>query len=97
LDRRKRRAGKILLVQIGGNPETTIEYQLPVSSHEEISVFNLIGQELITLVEENHQAGYYSTSWNSLDEKGRVMSAGNYLVRMKAEGFLQSRKVTVLR
>ena len=79
------------------NPETTIEYQLPIESYVEISVYNLIGQELIKLVDKDYQAGSYSVIWDGLDEKGRAMGSGVYIVRMTAGSYNQSRKVTLMR
>ena len=62
------------------NPVTTISYQLPASSRLDVSIYNLLGQKVATLVSKQQPAGYYNVVW---DASG--FSAGLYFCRMKAE------------
>jgi hypothetical protein len=61
------------------NPTTTISYQLPVNSHVTLKVFDILGREVATLVNEQRSAGSYSVQWNA-----SRFSSGVYLVRMEA-------------
>lgn len=78
------------------NPLTTIDYQLPITSEVEISVFNLLGQKIITLVSEKQPPGTYTIEWNAKD-----LPSGIYPVRLEAgdpsldfgHGFVQTRKL----
>ena len=79
------------------NAQTIIEYGLPKASHVKISIYNLLGQELIKLIDEDKKAGYYSVVWNGRDNQGKTLGSGVYIIRMTAGSFVQSQKVTLLR
>lgn len=61
------------------NPTTVISYQLPVNSHVTLKVFDILGREAATLVNEQRSAGRYSVQWNASG-----IASGVYLVRMEA-------------
>jgi hypothetical protein len=65
------------------NPETVIEYQLPKASEVEISIFNLQGQKVTTLVRGHQTAGAHKIIWNGTDESGRRVASGIYLYQLK--------------
>jgi hypothetical protein len=77
------------------NPETVIEYQLPRASEVEISIFNLQGQKVATLVEGRREAGSHQTIWNGRDESGRGAATGVYLYRLQAGDVLVTKKMLV--
>jgi len=79
------------------NPETTIKYHVLRSQNINISVYNLIGQKVITLVNENKTPGHYKTIWDGKNSMGRQVSSGNYIYEIKTGTFIQSRKMTLLR
>ncbi|MBN2009826.1 T9SS type A sorting domain-containing protein [candidate division KSB1 bacterium] len=66
------------------NPSTMIRYQLFESNDLDLSIFNLQGQLVQTLVQGKHAAGSYQTEWNGLDDRGQKVSSGVYLYRLKA-------------
>jgi hypothetical protein len=69
------------------NPTTTISYQLPVNSHVTLIVFDVLGREVATLVNEQRPAGSYSVQWNARQTTGgraSGFSSGVYLMRMWA-------------
>ncbi len=66
------------------NAGTRIEYRLPRQMAVELSVFNLLGQRVQTLVDEVRRAGVQSTFWNGRDAGGRPLASGIYLVRLRA-------------
>ena len=65
------------------NPETTIYYQLPEDSQVEISIYNLKGQKVKTLIGEAIQAGDHSVIWNGRDEHNKPVSSGIYFYKIK--------------
>ena len=86
------------------NPTTTIEYRLPHQGHVMLAIYNLAGQHIRTLVDEQQSAGAHSRMWNGMDEHGNTVSSGVYLYRIyvqnKAAGrkaWQSERKMVVLR
>jgi len=79
------------------NPETTISYNLPHSSHITITIYDLLGQKLITLFDGNKAAGSYSLKWDGKDYQGLSVPAGIYLYRFEAGNFIQEKKMILLR
>jgi hypothetical protein len=79
------------------NPQTRIDYQVPQTANVNISVYNIVGQLVVTLVDEVKSPGQYSVGWNATDQKGLHVSSGIYLVRMVGNNFSAARKLTLLR
>ncbi len=79
------------------NPETVIHYDLPLQSHVKLSVFNLMGQKVATLVDGHRSASDHSAVWNGKDNNGKSLASGVYLYRMETDGFVQTRKLILLR
>ncbi len=74
------------------NPSTTINYQIPHASNVILKVYNILGQEVTTLVNENKQAGKYSVKFD-----GSKLSSGIYLYRIEADNFVFTRKLILLK
>jgi len=72
------------------NPEATISYTLPSGQHVKITIFNALGQEVPTLVDELKQAGTHTVVWNARD-----CASGVYWCRMAAGGHTESRKMVL--
>lgn len=79
------------------NPSTTIGYQLPEAGHVTLVVYNLLGQEVRKLVDEQMDAGYYSLVWNGMDGLGRQVASGIYIYMMQANTFSQTRRMMLLK
>jgi len=60
------------------NPSTMINYQLPMVSDVELSVYNLLGQKIKTLVSERQEAGTYQVKWDGRSDMGKSVSNGIY-------------------
>ena len=67
------------------NPATAIQYPLPEASQVSLTVFNLRGQQVATLVDKVQQAGYYELQWDGTNQLGQQVSSGVYLYRISAE------------
>ena len=78
------------------NPSTTIPYQLSAPAHVRLEVFNLLGQLLATLVDEEQQAGLHSATWNGTDAAGRPVAAGLYFYRIRGSGTGGTRRMVLL-
>ena len=79
------------------NPTTTIEYQLPVETHISLTVYNLRGQKIRTLVDEKMNPGKHSLIWDAQNDNGQVMGSGVYMVRLQTENFTKNIKLTFLK
>lgn len=78
------------------NPETTIDYQLPIFCHVAIIIYNTIGQEIRTLIDGEQQAGYHQITWDGKDNSGKPVGTGIYLYQLKAENFWAIRKMMLI-
>lgn len=80
------------------NPATTIRYGLPSAERVMLKIYNLLGAEVTTLVDnEPKAAGYHAAIWDGRDKNGRVVASGVYVYRMKAGSFSKSKKLALLR
>lgn len=74
------------------NPSTTIEYDLPINTRACVNVFNILGQEVATLVNEEQKAGHKSVEWNANN-----FASGVYFYRIQAGDFVASKKLLFLK
>jgi len=79
------------------NPETTIPFYLPGNSRLSLTVYDLLGRPVRTLVDGPMQAGFHSLTWRGNNDDGRSVASGLYLIEMKAEQWRQIRKVMLLK
>jgi hypothetical protein len=79
------------------NPETTIKYQLPEAGQVRLEVYNMLGQVVKTLVDNQFQnAGRYTLQWDATNNSGQPLSSGVYFYRILAGGEFQSHKKMLL-
>jgi len=64
------------------NPVTTIEYALPELAHTILRVYDVMGREVTTLVDESQNSGRYRVSWDGRDQSGISVSSGVYFYRL---------------
>ena len=79
------------------NPLTTIDYTLPENGLVNIIIFDMMGNEVNTLLNSPQIAGYRSIQWNATNDQGEPVSAGIYLYRIRAGGFIQTKKMVLLK
>jgi predicted lactoylglutathione lyase len=79
------------------NPGTTIQYQLPKISQVKLSIYNILGQWIVTLVNKRQQAGFYSVNWDGKDDRRLNVASGIYLYRLETEEFVKVRKLSLVR
>lgn len=76
---------------------STIEYSIPQGGNTSLKVYNLLGQEVNTLIRENKTAGSYKINWDGRDQSGRRVSSGVYLVHLKSGTQSATAKMLVVR
>ena len=66
------------------NPSTTITYQIPSASHVVLKIYNILGQQVASLVDEDQAAGSHALTWNGRSSGGTSVSSGVYFYRIEA-------------
>ncbi len=79
------------------NPITTITFSLPVPSHVNLSVYNVLGQKVITLEKGWVNTGNHQTLWNGKDAQGSAVSSGLYFYSLEVENFRKVKKMLFLK
>jgi flagellar hook assembly protein FlgD len=67
------------------NPKTTIQYYLPQSSVVSLKVYNLLGQEVRTLVSAARESSLKTIEWNGTNNSGNILASGVYFARLNAK------------
>jgi hypothetical protein len=67
------------------NPSTTVRFQLPAASRVVLKVYDLLGREVATLLQNDLPAGYHQALWNGTDDSGSRVSSGMYLLMLQAQ------------
>ena len=79
------------------NPSTLIRFSLPKPGEAGLSIYNLLGQRVATLVSGQREAGTYTLQWDGRDEQGRDLASGIYFYRLHAGTQVETRKMLLLR
>lgn len=79
------------------NPTTEIKFNLSVPTHVSLTVYNILGQQVVRLADGEFPAGQHSVTWNSTDRFGNTVASGIYLYRIKAGSQVASRKMVLLK
>jgi len=74
------------------NPSTTIKYSIPKSSQVTLKIFNTLGEELETLVNEDKPVGTYEVNWNAAN-----LPSGVYFYRLQAGDFVETKKMILIK
>ena len=79
------------------NPGTAIKYELPKMSEVSLKIYNILGQEVKTLINGKKPAGYHKVTWDGRNNLGIKVSSGLYIYRIKAGEFIDTKKMVLLR
>jgi len=74
------------------NPRTTISYEMPGDAHVTLKIFNLLGEEIATIVDDERSAGFHTTIWDASNHP-----SGVYIVRLKAAAETKAIKLLLLK
>ena len=79
------------------NPITTLRYDLPENSRVNIIIYDMLGREVKTLINQTQDAGYRSVIWDATNDYGKPVSAGIYLYQIQAGEYMQTKKMVLLK
>lgn len=79
------------------NPKTTIEFELTSPEKVSVSIYNILGQEVRRLVDEEKKAGNYSIEWDGKDDSGNSLASGTYFYRLRAGDYISTKKSLLLK
>lgn len=79
------------------NPSTTIKFALPNAADVTIKIYNLLGKEVRTLLNQFHLAGVHSVVWDALDHSGQKVPSGVYLYKIMTENFVDAKKLLLIK
>jgi len=79
------------------NPTTEISYDLPKTTHVRLTVYNMLGQKVATLIDAKMPAGSYQATWNGKDEFGRHVGSGLYIYQLEAGSFKATKKMLLMK
>ena len=80
------------------NPATTIQYGLPNHERVTLKVYNLLGEEVLTLVNnEQKEKGFHVAIWDGRNENGSIVASGIYIYRLTAGSFVMTKKMALVK
>jgi len=79
------------------NPSTKISWQSPVGSWQTLKIYDVLGNEVATLVNEYKPAGTYEVNFNGHSDEGQNLSSGIYFYQLKAGDFVQTKKMMLMK
>ena len=79
------------------NPVTTLRYDLPENALVNITIYDMLGREVKTLINQTQDAGYKSIIWDATNDYGKPVSAGIYLYQIQAGEYMLTKKMVLLK
>ncbi len=80
------------------NPATTIRFGLPKKDKVTLTIYNVLGQKIITLLDkESRKAGYHAAVWDGRHQNGNRVASGVYIYHLKTDNFSKSRKMMLIK
>ena len=79
------------------NPNTTLDYSLPIAGSVHLAVYDLLGHEIVILVDDYQEPGYKSITWNGIDKFGNDVSTGMYFYKLRSGDFEKVKKMVLLK
>ena len=79
------------------NPIATLRYDLPENSLVNITIYDMLGRQVKTLIHQTQDAGYKSVIWDATNDYGKPVSAGIYLYQIQAGEYISTKKMVLLK
>ena len=79
------------------NANTEIGFALPKDVHVRLAIYNLLGEKITTLVDEDRKVGRYKVRWDGTDAKGNPVSSGIYIYRLEAGSFKAQKRMSIVK
>ncbi|MEA1981355.1 MAG: M6 family metalloprotease domain-containing protein, partial [candidate division Zixibacteria bacterium] len=79
------------------NPKTSINFTLNRNAYATLNVYNILGEKVKTIIDDNLIAGEFNIEWDAIDDNGNKLSSGIYLYRLKVGEQIESKKMVLLK
>ncbi|MEW6061430.1 MAG: choice-of-anchor D domain-containing protein [Bacteroidota bacterium] len=79
------------------NPTTRIRFDLPNAENVELAVYDILGREVRKLVNDYHNAGSYTITWDGRNNFGSPVATGMYIYRLRAGSFVSTKKMLLMK
>ena len=79
------------------NPVTTMLYDLPEAGYTRLIIYDVLGRQIHTLVDQVMDAGYYKMQWDGRNSMGKMVSGGIYFYQIQTNDFIRTRKMLLLK
>ncbi len=79
------------------NPLTKIKFEIPHQAKVKLAIYNILGQEIICLIEKDFTAGVYQFKWDGTNKTGIKVASGIYLYRLKSQSFTKAKKLVFIK
>ncbi|MCC6961982.1 MAG: T9SS type A sorting domain-containing protein [candidate division Zixibacteria bacterium] len=79
------------------NPSTQVSFALPTAAKVNLSIYNVLGQHVKTLVDTDMRAGYQTVTWDGTDNTGHTVASGVYFYKLNAGDFTATKKMLMLK
>jgi hypothetical protein len=79
------------------NPETRIYFEIPQMHQVKVAIYNVLGQKVRLLTNDQFNAGHHVINWDGRDDSGNVVPTGVYVYRIKAGSFIASKKMLLMK
>jgi hypothetical protein len=79
------------------NPETDISFSLPEKTEASLVIYNMLGEKIKTLMTGYMRTGTHTIHWNGRDEAGNSVASGIYFYRLKTGGFVETKKMVLMK
>lgn len=79
------------------NPTTTIRFGLPDASRVQLTIYNVLGQQVRELIRENRSAGYHEVHWDGKNQKGKAVVSGMYIYRLETAAGVDVKKMLLVK
>ena len=79
------------------NSQTNIRFQLSIQSRVQLEIFNILGQKIKTLIDEEKSPGYYTIDWDGRNDCGYSVNSGIYFIKFSSDKFSDTKKMTLLK
>ena len=79
------------------NPQTVIQYEIPIQGRVVITIFDILGREVIKLVDVVQGHGYKAITWDGKNERGLPVGAGLYFYQLQTPTYIHTKKMVFVR
>ncbi len=79
------------------NPTTTIRFDLPEATRVKLDIYNILGQQVATVVNRHMQPGYHAVHWNGINDTGNSLASGLYIYQITTGNYHAVKKLVLLK